>query len=437
LEAAVDYSLLVVIALLFGLLLFGSPVIFAVGAAGLAYFFIKPDMISMLPVFVQKFFDGMDVFIWLSIPLFIIAGEIMSAAGMTDRLVNLSRLIVGRFRGGLAYVNVVANMLFGGVSGSALADISALAPLMIGMMEKDGYRRDFSTALTVSSALQGPIIPPSIPLIIFSSLTNTSVAALFLGGAIPGIMIGLAQMIVIFFMARRLGFPRNPMANITLTLIGRVFAEASWSLIMPLIILGGIISGIFTATEAAAVAVAYALVVGLVAYRTLTWAKIWEILDRAARTTASIYLIVGFATVLSWILANERVPGFLEGLVYQWNLQPWLLLLILNLFFLFNGLWISDSVQLLLFAPLFTPILAKMGVSPVHFGVIMTVNVMIGLITPPYGLALYLGSAISGQPLGAIVRQSLPFLLSAITVLFLVTYIPPLSLALPRWFGFL
>lgn len=431
-----DSSLLIVLGLLFGLLLVGSPVIFAVGAAGMAYFFVKPGMIAMLPVYVQKFFDGMDVFIWLSIPLFIIAGEIMSAAGMTDRLVNLSRLMVGRFRGGLAYVNVVANMLFGGVSGSALADISALAPLMIRMMEKDGYRRDFSTALTVSSALQGPIIPPSIPLIIFSSLTNTSVAALFLGGAIPGILVGIGQMIVIFIMARKLGFPRNPMEKVTLAIIGRILIEASWSLVMPLIILGGIISGIFTATEAAAVAVAYAILVGLIAYRTLNWSKIWGILDRSARTTASIYLIVGFATVLSWILANERVPTFLETLIQHWHLEPWQLLVLLNLFFLFNGLWISDSVQLLLFAPLFTPILAKMGVSPVHFGVVMTVNVMIGLITPPYGLALYLGSAISGEPLGAVVKQSLPFLLSAIVVLFLVTFIPDLTLALPRWFGF-
>ncbi|SME97444.1 TRAP transporter, DctM subunit [Tistlia consotensis] len=429
--------LLVVIGLLLVLLLFGSPVIFAVGFAGLSYFFVAPGMSSMLPVFAHKFFTGMDAFIWLSIPLFIIAGEIMTAIGMTDRLVSFSRLLVGRMRGGLAYVNVVASMLFSGVSGSALADISALGPVEIEMMKRDGYRRDFAAGLTVSSAIQGPIVPPSIPLIIFSSLTNTSVAALFLAGAVPGVMIGLAQMALIFFMARRRGFPRNPIADLTLMRAVQIVLGTSWALLMPVIIIGGIISGVFTATEAAAVAVAYALLVGTLAYRNLTLKDFWAILDRSARTTASVYLIVGFATVISWVLASERVPSELSMLVHQLDLQPWMLLLALNVFFLLNGLWISDSVQLLLFAPLFTPIVVAAGVSPIQFGVIMVVNVMIGLLTPPYGLGLYLGSAISGVPLGAIVRQSLPFLLTSIVVLLLTTYVPAISLTLPRLFGFL
>ncbi len=432
-----DLSLWVVLGLLLTLLIFGSPVIFAVGFAALAYFFVEPGMTSMLSIFAHKFFTGMDVFIWLSIPLFVIAGEIMTAIGMTDRLVNFSRLLVGRMRGGLAYVNVVGSMLFGGVSGSALADISALGPVEIEMMKKDGYRKDFAAALTVSSAIQGPIIPPSIPLIIFSSLTNTSVAALFLAGAIPGILLGLAQMAVVFVMARMKGFPANPISPLSLAIGVRIVLDAFWALIMPLIIMGGIISGVFTATEAAAIAVGYALLVGVLAYRNLSLKALWAILDRAARTSASVYLIVGFATIISWILANERVPTELTTLIADMDLQPWMLLLALNIFFLINGLWIGDSVQLLLFAPLFTPILVAMGVDPVHFGVIMVVNVMIGLMTPPYGLALYLGAAISREPLGAIVRQSLPFLAASLFVLLLVTYIPAISLTLPRWFGFL
>lgn len=430
-------SLLIMVLLLFVLLLLGSPVIFAIGFAALSYFYLAPGMDTMVSIFAHKFFTGMDVFIWLSIPLFIIAGEIMTATNMTERLLSFSRLLVGRMRGGLAYVNVVGSMLFGGVSGSALADIAALGPVEIDMMKKDGYPKDFSAALTVSSAVQGPIIPPSIPLIIFSSLTNTSVAALFLAGAVPGILLGVGMMAVVFVMARMRGFSANPIQNLNMRMAIGIVMEAFWALFMPLIIIGGIVSGVFTATEAAAVAVTYALFVGWVAYRNLSLKKLWEILDRSTRTTASIYLIVGFATIISWIMANERLPSELEALIAEVGLPLWLLLLLINLFFLLNGLWIGDAVQLLLFAPLFTPILAAMGVDPIHFGVIMVMNVMIGLLTPPYGLALYLGSAVSGEPLGRIVRASLPFLLSSLVVLMLVTYVPAISLTLPRLFNFI
>jgi tripartite ATP-independent transporter DctM subunit len=432
-----DQPLLIVIGILLLLMFVGSPVIFAIGFAGMAYFFIKPGMTGMLELYAHRFFSGMDVFIWLSIPLFIIAGEVMAAIGMTERLVKLSRLMVGRLRGGLAYVNVVASMMFSGVSGSALADISALGPVQIKMMVEDGYRKDFAAAVTVSAAIQGPIIPPSIPMIIFAALTNTSVAALFLAGAVPGVMLGLAQMGVIYYLARRRGFPANPILGLTMAMALGIFLNAFWAIFMPLIIIGGIITGVFTATEAAAIAVVYALLVGVLAYRNLSLKAFWNILDRAARTSASVYLIVGFASVIAWILANERLPSDLRSLIAEYNLQPWLLLLLLNVFFLINGLWIGDSVQLLLFAPLFTPILAVMGVEPVHFGAIMVLNVMIGLMTPPYGLALYLGSSISGVPLGAIVRQAWPFLAANLAVLLLVTYIPAISLTLPRLFGFL
>jgi tripartite ATP-independent transporter DctM subunit len=304
------------------------------------------------------------------------------------------------------------------------------------MMEKDGYPKDFSAALTVSSAIQGPIIPPSIPLIMFAALTNVSIAALFLAGAIPGLMLGVGQMLVIFYLARRRGFKANPIAGLTLSLALHIIYNAFFAIFMPLIILGGILSGVFTATEAAAIAVFYALLVGVLAYRNLSLKALWAILDRSIRTSASVYLIVGFASVISWILANERLPFQLHELVVSYDLQPWVLLLVLNIFFLINGLWIGDSVQLLLFAPLFTPILAAMGVDPVHFGVVMVLNVMIGLMTPPYGLALYLGSSISGVSLAKIVKAALPFLASNLIVLGLVTYVPALSLTLPRLFGF-
>lgn len=429
--------LFIVVGLLVFLMFIGSPVIFAVGAAAMSYFIVKPGMIDQLPMFAHKFFTGLDVFIWLSIPLFVFSGEVMGAIGMTDRLVNFSRLLVGWLRGGHAYVNVVGSMMFGGVSGSALADISALGPIEIRLMKQAGYKPEFATALTVTSAIQGPIIPPSIPMIIFSSLTNTSVAALYLGGVIPGIMIGLAQMTVVFVMTRMYAFPKSPITGLTIALAFKIFVDAFFALMMPMIILGGILSGVFTPTEAAAVAVVYSLIIGFFAYRTLTLRMLWKLVDRVARTTASIYLIVGFATILGWVFAAERVPSQIQALVQYYQLSPWTFLLLVNIFLLINGLFISDSVQLLLFAPLFTPIAIALGIDPIHFGVIMVVNVMIGLITPPYGLGLYLGSIVGGVALGPLVRATLPFLASAIVTLLLVTYIPALSLALPRYFGFL
>jgi tripartite ATP-independent transporter DctM subunit len=429
--------LIVVIAILFILLLVGSPVIFAIGSAGLAYFIVKPGMWSLVPVYAHKFFTGMDEFIWLCIPLFVIAGEVMSAVGMTEKLVKFAQLLVGRFKGGLAYVNVVDSMLFGGVSGSALADISALGPIIIDMMRRDGYSREFSTALTVTTAIHGPVIPPSIPMIIFASLTNVSVGALFLAGIVPGIMIGVGQAVVITLMVRKHQFPSNPIRGLTWKIALKITLDAGWALLMPLIIIGGIVSGIFTATEAAAVAVGYAVLIGFLAYRNLTLKHFFSILEKSARTSASIYLIIGFATIISWVLASERVPDMVVDFVNHYQLKPWQFLLILNLFFLFNGLWVSDAVQLLLFAPLFTPILAKMGVHPIHFGVIMVVNVMISLMTPPYGLALYLGAIVGKVELGPIVREAFPFLISSLIVLLITTYFPGLILWIPSLFGFI
>lgn len=430
------FSLILVITVLIALLLLGSPVIFAIGAAALTYFVSSPDNWMFVGVYAQKFFDGINAFVWLSIPLFVLAGEIMSKTGLTERLLTFCRLLVGRFRGGLAYVNVLGSMLFGGVSGSGLADVSALGPIEIDMMKRDGYRTDFATAVTVTSSIQGPIIPPSIPLIVFSSLTGTSVGALFLAGAIPGVLLGLSLMLVIWVLGRRHGFPANPLSDLTLRGVAAVVVSSLGALMMPLIVVGGIVAGVFTATEAAAVAAAYAMFLGLVGYRNLSLPVFWGILDRTMRTTASIYLIIAFVTVISWILAMEQVPMMIETFVERSNMSPWMFLLLLNLFLLLNGLWLSDIVQLVLFAPIFTPIAMGLCVDPVQFGVIMVMNIMLSMITPPYGLALYLGAAISGATLGSIVRQSLPFLGASLVVLLLITYIPPLTLWLPGVFGF-
>lgn len=427
--------LFVVIFTLFFFLLFGSPVIFAIGGAGLAYFIVKPGMWPNVYIFAHKFFTGMDSFVFLCIPLFILAGETMGKTGMTDRLVRFSQLIVGRFRGGLAYATILANMIMGGISGSALADLSALGPVSIRMMKKDGYTPEFATAVNTTAALQGPIIPPSIPMVIFASLTNVSVGALFLGGIIPGIMLGVSLGVVVKLAVKRFNFPSHPIEGLNFRLAIKIIRETIWALMMPVIIVGGIISGVFTATEAAAVGVIYSILVGFFVYRELKLKMLWEILNNSIRTTAQIYLIIGFALIISWVFASERVPDQLIGIVNRYHLVPWSFLLILNIFFLFNGCWISDTVQLLLFAPLFTPILMGMGVSPIHFGVVMVVNVMIGLITPPYGTALYLGAVIGKVSLTNLFRESIPFLIACLCVLLLITYIPGLVTWIPTQFG--
>lgn len=427
-------SFLWMIIILFAMLLIGAPVILAIGTAGAAYFFIEPGMMSQMLIYPMKFFNNIDSFVFLCIPLFILTGELMSLTGMMNRLVRFCQILVGGLKGGLAYVNVLASMLFAGISGSALADISALGPIEINMMAEAGYDKPFSTALTAATAIQGPIIPPSIPMVLYASIASVSVGAMLFSGIIPGIMLGVGQMIMITILGRKKHYPTSKL-KLTPKLILRETGAAITALLMPVIILGGVLSGIFTATESAAIAVVYALLIGLFVYRNLSFKKIVGALVRTARTTAGIYLIVAFTGVIGWVMAVENVPGMIEQFITNNNLSVGVCLLLANLFFLFNGCWISDTAQLLLFAPIFMPIFANMGISPIHFGCFMVVNVMISMITPPYGTALYLSSGISGVPLPVLVKNILPFLLVCIIVLFLVTYIPFFSMWIPSIAG--
>lgn len=416
------------------MLLIGAPVILAIGAAGAIYFLIEPGMLSQLLIYPMKFFNNIDSFVFLCIPLFILTGELMSITGMMDRLVRFCQIIVGGLKGGLAHVNVLGSMMFAGISGSALADISALGPVEITMMTKAGYDKGFSTALTAASAIQGPIIPPSIPMVLYASITSVSVGAMLFSGIIPGIMLGVGQMIVIALMAKKKNYPVSKI-KVTPKLIVEETITAVTALLMPVIILGGILSGVFTATESAAIAVIYALLIGLLVYRNLTWKKVAGALYRTARVTAGIYLIVAFTGVIGWVLAYENIPTMLEQFILSKNMSVYFWLFLVNLFFLINGCWISDTAQLLLFAPIFVPIFANMGISPIHFGCMMVVNVMIGLITPPYGTALYLAAGISGLKLTTVVKEVLPFLLVCIIVLFLITYFPFFSMWIPTLAG--
>jgi tripartite ATP-independent transporter DctM subunit len=428
-------ALIMVLVILFGLLLIGAPVVMAIGTAAMSYFVIKPDMLGSLMMYAHRLFTGMDSFIYICIPLFMLSGDLMGYTGLMDRVVEFCRLFVGRLRGGVAYVNVLASMLFGGISGSALADIAALGPIEISLMESSGYKKDFSAALTATSAIQGPVIPPSIPAVMFASLTSVSVGAMFIGGVVPGIMLGLGQIVVIMIMAKKYNFPKDD-THYTIKQGLVITAKSFSALFMIILILGGIISGIFTATEASGVSVAYVLALDLLFYHKLKLKDFWAALKHTATSSASIFLIIGFTSIISWILATENVPIMISNWVSATNISPYLLLFLVNIFFLFNGMWISDSAQLVLFAPIFTPIFTSMGVSAIHFGIVMVVNVMIGLITPPFGVGLYTVASVSGCELKDIVKASLPFTLSCIVVLFIITYIPEFVLTLPRLAGY-
>lgn len=416
------------------LLMFGVPVVFAIGSSGMLYFFIKPGMIGALSVYAQRFYSGMDSFVFLCIPMFVFAGEVMNGSGMMNDLVNFCKVLVGRARGGMAHVNVVASMLFGGITGSGLADVSCLGPLEIKAMEEDGYSTAFSAALTATSCIQGPIIPPSIPMVIFASLTNASVGALFLGGIVPGIMIGLGQMLVIVLMAKRRNFPKSDV-KLTARQVIDVTKAAAAALMIPLILIGGIVSGFFTPTEAASVCAGYATIAAWLIYKNLTWTSLKRSLLSTVKISASIYLIIGFVQTVGWVLAAEGVPHLISNFVVQHNFSPYLLVFLLNIFLLVNGCWLSDTAQLVLFAPIFTPILVGMGLDPVHIGVMFVVNVMIGMITPPYGMALYLSAAIAREPLRNVVIETLPFTAVSILVLLIVSYFPVFVLFIPRMFG--
>lgn len=427
-------GLICVIGLLIFLLLFGAPVIFAVAASGLSYFLVSPDLFELISIYPHKLFTGMDSYVFLCIPLFVLMGEIMNSGGMMNDLVAFCQVMVGRFKGGMGYVNVLASMIFGGITGSGAADVTALGPIEIKLMKGNGFKTSFAAALTACSAVQGPIIPPSIPAVIFASLTGTSVGALFMAGVVPGIMIGCSQLLIVWWMTRKMD---NLASSEKRTASEKLNAAkaAGFALAMPVIVLGGLLSGIFTATEASAVACVYALLVTKCYYKRINLHEMRLILLNTAKTSAQIYLIIGFASVIGWELATEEVPAMIANFIAETNMSPYMLLFLLNIFFLFNGMWLSDAAQLVLFAPLFTPILAAMGISPVHFGCVMIVNVMIGLITPPYGVCLYLASLVSGESMSDVTKEALPFIIAAITVLFLITYIPPICMTVPKLLG--
>jgi C4-dicarboxylate transporter, DctM subunit len=417
-----------IFALLILLMLLGLPVAVSMGLTAVLSFLALglSNLWSMVP---QRMYSGTTSFTLLAIPFFILAGNLMNSGGITLRLVRFAQCLVGHIRGGLGHVTVVTNMIMAGMSGAAVADAVGTGNILIPAMEKAGYPRVFSAALVGAASTIGPIIPPSIPFVIFGSMTGTSVGRLFLGGFLPGLLMGLLLMITVAIISKHRGYPRGQRVALRELLQATVWAAPAWG--APLIIIGGILAGIFTPTEAAAVASVYALVVGMFVYREITLADLPRILWETARNSVQVMFIISAASIFGWLLIQQQIPTkIVEGLMGLTS-ERWLVLLIVNLILLVLGCFMEGIAIMLLTIPVFVPLVTRVGVDPVHFGVVMALNSMIGLLTPPVGMCLYAVSSVSKVSIWPLARELWPYILALTVCLALITYIPGLTMWIP------
>ena len=384
----------------------------------------------------EQLLNGMYTsYILLAVPLFIFAAELMNSGSMTERLLRFCDALVGRFRGGLAQVNVVQSIIFAGMSGSAIADAAGSGKMMQVMMTQDGkYTPSFAAALTAASAVIGPIIPPSIPVILYALVSDVSIGYLFLGGVVPGLLMGLAQMAIIAMIARKRNFPVEK--PVPLRELPGITARAFPALMMPVVLLGCIYTGVTTPTEAAAIAAAYAFVISAVLYRSITLPGLYHSLLSSARTSASIGMLIAGAIVFNYVVTVENIPQTLSALLRGFEFTPTGFLVLVNIILLILGCLLEGTTILLVVVPVLIPTAEALGIDMVHFGIVAVVNIMIGLITPPYGLLLFIMANISGAPLRDIVRDTLPFLAVMVATLVLITFVPETVLWLPRLMGY-
>jgi C4-dicarboxylate transporter DctM subunit len=426
--------MLTVLALTFlATVLVGVPIAFSLGLAAAATLLAWGQV--SLSLIAQRMFTGVDSFVFMAIPFFILAGELMTTAGILDRLVKFADALVGHIRGGLAHVTIVAEMFFSGISGSAVADAAALSAVLSPSMAKQ-YDEDFGNGIVASAAMLGPIIPPSIPMVVYAlAAGSVSIAGLFIAGMIPGIILGLGMMAIAYFIAKRRGYPVRAR-----TLAWRDFFTQMWdvlpALLMPVIILGGILGGIFTATEAAAVAVAYAVVVGFVVTKELKLRDIPPALVRSAVATSVVFMLIACSNAVSWLLTTQQVPRLVAEFLKANAASPWVFLLIVNIFLLIVGCLMDLSAAVIMLVPILAPIAVGYGVDPLHFGFIVVLNLTIGLLTPPVGAILFVVCGISKMSLERLVRSIWPYLVWQLAVLFLVTYVPWFCVWLPRLLGY-
>ena len=416
---------LVMALILFLVLMFlGMPIVFVMCVSSLSYCVFSGNYVYLM-VIIEKMFRGMDSFVLLAIPMFIMCGEVMNRGGITNAIVGFADLIVGRLKGGLAYVNTLASTFFAGITGSALSDIASLGSILIPSMEKQGYTRDFACAVTAATAIQGPLIPPSIPAVLVASATGLSTGALFWGGAVPGVMIGGVAAVIIFIEGFRHDFPKR-----TTKILRSVLP-----LMTVVIILVGMSSGKFTPTEAAAVALMYAILITTLLYKPIPIKEMFEILGNVLMQTATIYLIIAGATTFSYILAIENIPAKLSNLINTYAHSQWQVLLIINIILLIWGMFMDTSPSILVLVPILFPVATAAGIHPIHFGVITIVNLMMGLLSPPFGMALYTTQSVGKCDMVGLLKEVWPFIVGDLVVLFIISAFPEIVLALPRLFG--
>jgi tripartite ATP-independent transporter DctM subunit len=410
----------------------GMPIGHAMLVSSFVYLILTGQDIGLVA---SQSLNGLyNSFVLIAVPLFILSADIMNASKITDKLYEFANLLVGRLKGGLAHVNVVASIIFSGMSGSALADAAGPGKLEVDMMVKAGYSPGFSAALSTTSAIIGPIIPPSIPMVLYGLVSSTSIGYLFIGGVIPGLLLGLAQMGVIVFLARTRNFPVEPRPTRAQAL--RTVRLASPALLLPAIMLGGIYSGAVTPTEAAAVAAAYALLLAVGFYRTLNFRRFVQVLVDSARSTAVVAITIAGALVMNWVVAAEQLPEVLGQWIQGMDLSPTMFLLMVNVLFLVLGCFLDTLLMLLVIVPILMPTVTALGIDPVHFGVVAVVNMMIGLVTPPMGELLFLISGVSGIELHLIMKELWLFLIVLIILLFVLVLVPELTLWLPIQMGY-
>ncbi|TVP48263.1 MAG: TRAP transporter large permease [Mongoliibacter sp.] len=411
------------------LLVLGFPIAFALGLSSFFYLLFTDLPLIVIP---QKMYAGIDVFVLLAIPGFILAGNLMNASGITGRIIHFCNAFLGHIRGGLGLANVGASMLFGGISGTAIADTASIGAVMIPAMEKEGYDKEFSCAVTATSSTLGPIIPPSLPMIIAATLTGLSVGKLFVAGIVPGLLLGLGLMGVTYMISVKRNYPKKE--RVSAIKMFKSFYQAFWAIMMTLLILFGIIGGIFTPTEASIVAVVYAILIGLFVYKELKLAMLPKIILESAKTTASLMVLVGFANLFAWIMTVDEIPQMIAAGLLNITENKLLILLMINILLLFVGAFMETIAALLILFPVLLGVAVHVGVDPIQFAMIMVVNLVIGLTTPPVGICLFVASSIGNVSLEKISKAGLPFLLVSLLVLFLVTYIPEISLYLPGLF---
>lgn len=413
---------------LVALILLGVPIAYSLGGSGILYLLL--DNPSFLMSFPQRVWSGVDSFILIAMPLFMLSGELMNHGGLTKRLVDFSLLLVKPIKGGLAEVNVVASMIFGGITGSSVADTSALGSILIPDMVKKGYPRGFTTGVTVASSTMGMIIPPSIPMLMFAMVSGVSVGKLFMAGLIPGLMIGIFQLVYTWIVSQKRGYHdlerySEKKKN------GQIAKDGILAILMPVMILVTVSAGIATASESAAIAVLYALILGFFVYKELSAKTLWSSLKKTAIMTASIMIIGGFTMIFTWILAVEQIPNQIASFLLGSNIPSWVIFLFLDILILFLGTFLDVVPCILLIAPILMPVMVQLGMSELQFGIILVVGLASGLVTPPVGMCLNVASKISGESIVEVFKDALPFLACNLIVLLLVTFIPGLSLWLP------